>query len=273
MKIYSYGLTDIGKVRTNNEDSFVCDNETGLFVVADGMGGHNAGEVASQRAIETIHSYIKKIYATPDKVVYGAIDKKLSVWGNHLASAIRIANSVVYQSAQSSPDKKGMGTTIAAAFYDRKKNLLSCANVGDSRIYTFKDGELKQITEDHTIVAEQLKMGIISEEEARNSQYQNLLSRALGVSESVEVDVKEFSPSDDSLLILSSDGLTRMVPDDDIKNILNLCMSKRSASSRCEEAAAGALIDAANLNGGRDNITVVIVRFEKESFLERIFSN
>ena len=285
MKIYSCGLTDIGKVRTNNEDSFICDNETGLFVVADGMGGHNAGEVASQRAIETIHTYIKKIYAAPDKVVYGSVDKNLSVWGNHLASAIRIANSVVYQSAQNSPDKKGMGTTIAAVFYDKKKNLAACANVGDSRIYTFfsknnnpADSTLKQITEDHTIVAEQLKMGMITDEEARKSQYQNLLSRALGVSDSVDVDVKEITPSDGTVLLVASDGLTRMVGDEDIKNILAATLVRprdKGAASHLskEEAAAKALIDAANLKGGRDNITVIIIRFEKESLIEKIFSS
>lgn len=265
MKISACGLSDVGKVRTNNEDSFVCDEELGLFVVADGMGGHNAGEVASNRAVETIYHHMSKLPGDPGKVVYGAVDKNLSPAGNHLASAIRIANSVVYQSAQASPDKKGMGTTVVAAFYDRKKNIVSRAHVGDSRMYTFTDGKLLQITEDHTIVAEQLKLKIITEEEARVSKYQNILSRALGTSENTEIDAAEFPATDGLTLLIASDGLTRMVPDEDIERIL-----RTLEKSSCRETSKS-LIEAANAAGGRDNITVVLVKFQKESLLEKIF--
>lgn len=265
MKISACGLTDVGKVRTNNEDSFVCDAELGLFVVADGMGGHNAGEVASNRAVETIHHHMAKLPGEPGKVVYGAVDKNLSAAGNHLASAIRIANSVVYQSAQAAPDKKGMGTTVVAAFYDRKKNIVSRAHVGDSRMYTFAGDKLRQVTEDHTIVAEQLKLKIITEEEARVSKYQNILSRALGTSENTGIDTAEFPAADGLTLLIASDGLTRMVPDEDIERILRT-LDKAS----CEETAKS-LIEAANAAGGRDNITVILVKFQKESILEKIF--
>lgn len=265
MKITACGFTDVGKVRTNNEDSFASDEELGLFVVADGMGGHNAGEVASNRSVETIHNHMSKLSADPNKVVYGSVDKNLSPAGNHLVSAIRIANSVVYQSAQASPDKKGMGTTIAAVFYDRKKNLISRAHVGDSRIYSFSDGALRQITEDHTIVAEQLKLKIITQEEARVSKYQNILSRALGTSENTEIDAAEFPATDGLALLIASDGLTRMVPDEDIERILRIL-----EKAPCEEVVK-ALIEAANAAGGRDNITAIMVKFSKESLLEKIF--
>lgn len=267
MRIDAAGLTDVGKVRTNNEDSFFCDADLGLFMVADGMGGHNAGEIASKQTIEIIHQNILKISTGAKKVIYGNIDKNLSEWANYLASSIRLANSVVFQAAQASPEKKGMGTTIVAVYYDRKKNVLSCANVGDSRIYCHSGRELKPLTSDHTIVAEQLKLGIITKEEAKVSQYQNILSRAIGAAETVEVDVSDIPARSGMSLLLCSDGLTRMVSDEAIEKIFS------SMKNEASKDIARELIKAANENGGRDNITVCVVKFTKENILSKIFCN
>ncbi len=266
MLLSAYGTTDTGRVRTNNEDSFLCDIKTGLFIVADGMGGHIAGEVASKQAIEIIHQNIKKIADEHKKIVYGHIDKKLSEWSNYLVSSFRIANSIINQSAQNSPAQKGMGTTVAAVYFDEKKKMLSCAHVGDSRIYSFVDGNLQKLTEDHTMIAEQLRLGIITKKEAAESQYQNVLSRAIGSSESVEVDVMEWPVIPGSYILICSDGLTRMVGDEKISEIFLL-----EAGDPCKEIA-DRLVKTANDSGGRDNITVIVIKFLKESLFGRIFS-
>ncbi len=258
-------MTDLGKVRTNNEDFFICDEESALFAVADGMGGHNAGEVASKQAVEILQKNIKNLENGPNKNVFGSVDKKISERANLLASSIRIANTVIYQSARSSPDKKGMGTTIAALSINKKEKKASYANVGDSRIYLFSNGELRQLTEDHTVVAEQLKMGIITSEEAKVSQYQNMLSRALGTSETVDVDAADCPAEDGSIFLLCSDGLTRMVDDEKISEIIS-----RNADEPAKTLKE--LIDTANENGGRDNITALIVRVESTGFFKSFFS-
>jgi protein phosphatase len=231
------GKTDIGCIRSNNEDSFGYDTEIGLFVVCDGMGGAAAGEVASQIGVDSILSHFRRS------------STHCSLTGDELARAIRSANKRISESARDNPQRSGMGTTIVAALlHDR---IVSIAHVGDSRIYLIRDGAAQQLTVDHSLVMEHLRLGYISRDEAESSRLQNVITRALGT-ESAEPELAEVSMLPYDVLLLCTDGLTRHVPDSLLSELIDNAASL--------DAACSALVEAAKTRGGSDNITCVLVK-------------
>jgi serine/threonine protein phosphatase PrpC len=256
------GRTDKGLVRPNNEDNFYLNESTGLLVVADGMGGHASGEVASKMAVDVIRDYFKNVQEGQAPIV-GQYREDCSEITNQIGSAIRLANMAIYEAAKSDPKLKGMGTTIAAVLHNG--NRLSIAHVGDSRIYLVRAGDIEQLTDDHSFVSEQVKRELITKEEAQKSDMKNILTRAVGIAPDVEIDFDELTLADRDILILCSDGLSSMVSDDDI---LSAATSVNNPVEACEK-----LIDMANKNGGRDNITVIAgyIR-KKKSWLSLLFN-
>lgn len=248
--------TDTGRIRKNNEDSYRLAAELGLFVLSDGMGGLAAGEVASRVTVDTIVGHCCDAEADPSLALSGSRISGVSEAANRLASAVRLANRAVreaaLQSASGGQDSSptGMGATVVAARISNGR--LSLAHVGDSRAYRLRGNTFEQLTRDHSFVAEQVRNGMLSEEEAGRSDLQNVLTRALGVEAEVEVDVVEELVLDGDTLLLCSDGLTRELSDSQIAGILE--------STEDAEEAAGLLVDLANQAGGGDNITAVVLR-------------
>jgi protein phosphatase len=257
MKTQGFGLTDVGAVREHNEDSFAVDNESGLYVVCDGVGGRSAGEVASQMAVDIIKGYMNKTRES-DEAFIGEYDKGLSRITNHLGSAIRMANKVVHEASNSKPNLRGMGSTVVAAFVD--EGTVSLAHAGDSRAYLIREGTIKQLTDDHSLVNEQLRKGLITKEQARKSEVKNVITRALGPDHDIEADLAEHKLEAGDRLVLCSDGLSNMVPDEDILSIID-------SAERIDRACMD-LIKLANKNGGDDNITAVIIAAEKSGILD-----
>ncbi|MBN1824079.1 MAG: Stp1/IreP family PP2C-type Ser/Thr phosphatase [Endomicrobiales bacterium] len=268
MAIEFSAKTDVGNVRTNNEDSLFTDRELELYIVADGMGGHNSGEVASRMACEITSKNFKDSLTRSKKsdatqVMYGENNPNISQAANHLISAIRLANRVIYEASQGYSQNQGMGTTLVALHSE--DNHYHIAWVGDSRIYLFRHGHLQQLTVDHSLVQEQVDKGLISSADAEQSEFKNILTRALGTSEDVKVDTAEIEAFDDDYLLLCSDGLTRMVPDDKISEILK-------SAENCEEITTK-LIELAKEAGGRDNITVIILQKKSENFWKKFLKS
>jgi len=227
-------VTDVGRIRTNNEDQLLVADP--LFAVADGMGGHAAGEVASQVAVEALRA---------------AFDRDHSADG--LAEAVRIANRAVWDRAQEKSEYRGMGTTLTAVALvgDGDGETLAVVNVGDSRTYLLRDGELDQLTDDHGLVAELVRSGQLSPEEAEQHPQKNVLTRVLGLDEDVEVDCFQVVPYKGDRLLLASDGLTNEVTDAQMASVL-----RRLADP---QEAAAELVRMAKDNGGSDNVTIVLV--------------
>ena len=251
-----FAKSDIGRRRPQNEDCFVADPSLGLYVVCDGMGGGNAGEVASRMAIETIVTYVRS--AAVERTPAGGVvpdDPNLTSATNQLAHAIRAANATVFRAAWEHPQYAGMGTTVAAARLSG--HTLSIAHVGDSRVYLMRDGAIQALTADHSWVAEQVAQGYMTEEEAERSPRRNIVTRALGVESTVEADVAELPVSKNDLLLLCSDGLTRGVSCGEIQRTLANGGDLREKTDQ--------LIALANDAGGDDNITVMLVNIEGET--------
>ncbi len=247
--IKAYGLTDVGRKRKHNEDAFASDVNEGLFIVADGMGGHAAGEVASKITVETIGEFIAATRQKEEATWPFKYNHELDFNSNRLAVAIEKANERVMAAVAAQPWLKGMGTTVVAGLLNEK--LLSLAHVGDSRAYLFRDGQLSRLTDDHSWVHEQVTAGILTEEEAKTHPLKTVVTRALGGGPSVSPDLQElvFSPGDRYLFC--SDGLTTMVGDEEI---LDTAASVKDTQALCQK-----LVDMANEKGGVDNITVVVV--------------
>jgi len=250
MKILAHGLSDQGLSRNYNEDSFYTDKDLGFFVVADGMGGHSAGDVASRMAVEALSGYIRNSCSGIEPLI-GSSGPGRSDASNRLVSGIRLANQVVCEAANNNPSWQGMGTTIVAALVDGDR--VSIAHAGDSRAYLVRSGAISQLTDDHSVVAERVRKGLMSKAEAEGSGIRNLITRALGSDEALEADVMEIDILDGDRLLLCSDGLNTMVADEEVLMIM--------ASGNAPEPACRRLVDAANNNGGKDNITVVVVFF------------
>jgi len=247
--IQAYGLTDVGRKRKHNEDAFALDVGEGLFIVADGMGGHAAGEVASKITVETIGEFIAATRQKEEATWPFKYNHELDFNSNRLAVAIEKANERVMAAVAAQPWLKGMGTTVVAGLLNEK--ILSLAHVGDSRAYLFRDGQLSRLTDDHSWVHEQVTAGILTEEEAKTHPLKNVVTRALGGGPSVSPDLQElvFSPGD--RFLFCSDGLTTMVSDEEI---LNAAATIPQTQELCKN-----LVDLANEKGGVDNITVVVV--------------
>ena len=255
MQIVSGGVTDVGRVRTNNEDCFRIVAPLHLFVLSDGMGGEAHGEVASAMAVETVVKHCLEGLDNPAVTVYGEQQAAWSEKTKRLSSATHLANAKVFASAQQHTEQKGMGATLTAAWING--STLSIAHVGDSRAYLLRSGTLQQLTSDHSLVAEQVRHGILTTAEAEESQMQSVLLRALGSQADVQVDAEEHMVYARDMLLLCSDGLTRMLIEPEIAATLQ---SEPDATR-----AAQKLVDLANDRGGSDNITVIVVRIGAES--------
>jgi PPM family protein phosphatase len=242
--------TDTGRVRENNEDSYGSAPEIGLFVLSDGMGGMASGEVASRLAVETVLTHCREAEANPSLPFVGERIEGISDASNRLASAIRLANQVIFRAAEENPEQQGMGATVVAVrFADPRMTI---AHAGDSRAYRLRAGALQQLTEDHSFVAESVRRGFMNEVEAGASKLQNVLIRALGVEPELEVDVTEELVIGGDTILLCSDGLTRELSDSQIAAAL--------AHVRDPGKAAISLVDLANSAGGGDNITAIVLR-------------
>jgi serine/threonine protein phosphatase PrpC len=255
VQIASSGLTDVGRVRTNNEDSFRIVEPLSLFILSDGMGGEAHGEIASAMAVETISEYLAEPKQDSGETLHGEASDNFSLKTKRLKSAVHLANVKIYQSAQKNPEQRGMGATLTVVWVDDAK--LSIAHVGDSRAYLLRSGNLQQLTNDHSLVAEQVRRGLITPQQAEESEMQSVLLRALGAHPDVEVDVDEVAVVPNDVLLLCSDGLTRMVTEPEIAGTLQAETNPASAAQK--------LIELANGNGGLDNITVIVARFQDES--------
>jgi protein phosphatase len=242
----------MGRVRTNNEDCFRIVDSLNLFVLSDGMGGEAHGEIASALAVETVVKHCLEAEANPAAPIFGEAKVGWSETTQRLFSGVYLANKKIFESAQAHPEQKGMGATLTVACIDGER--LSIAHVGDSRAYLMRGGSLQQLTSDHSLVAEQVRRGIITPAEAEKSNMQSVLLRALGSEPKIEIDAEEQPLFQGDVLLLCSDGLTRMVPEPEIVRVLQ--------SGTDLEHAAEDLISVANENGGADNITVIIVRVE-----------
>ena len=249
-KIRCVGVTDTGKVREHNEDTIATDGDIGLLVLADGMGGYNAGEVASGIAVKTITNLVREGLLRED---LASIDRSTGLTRPSivLRDAITRANKIIYQTARSQAECEGMGTTVVAAlFYD---NRISIAHVGDSRLYRQRGSQIAQVTMDHSLLQELVDRGFYSPEEAQRAANKNYVTRALGVEPQVEVEVQEHPVDKGDIFILCSDGLSDMVEDEDIR----LTISTFGANL---DTVAKQLIQLANENGGRDNVSVVLAQ-------------
>jgi protein phosphatase len=254
--------TDTGRVRHNNEDSYRVVPALNLFILSDGMGGGAQGEIASSMAVEVVASHCQQAAQNPSPALSGKPRAELSAETNRLLSGVHLANRAIHEQAEKNAAQHGMGATILAAWLNNER--LSLAHVGDSRAYLLRSGSLEQLTADHSLVAEQVRRGILTPEEANVSELQSVLTRALGTDETVEVDAEEFTLLDQDTLLLCSDGLTRMVPDDEIASLLQAAPQAQAAADR--------LVQRANERGGEDNITVVVVRigFRSDGWLNRL---
>ncbi|MDH5765934.1 MAG: Stp1/IreP family PP2C-type Ser/Thr phosphatase [Gammaproteobacteria bacterium] len=247
-KITITGLTDPGIVRGHNEDTIGNNPELGLAVLADGMGGHKGGEVASALAVDTILTSLSKSLRT---VNAGEIDEETGYSQGSIAveQAIKEANNVIFDSASKNEQYEGMGTTIVVLlFYD---NRFTVGHVGDSRLYRLRDSQLELLTRDHTLLQELVDRGFYTREEARNSMKKNLVTRAVGVSDTVEVDITEDTAAVDDIYLLCSDGLNDMIEDDLIEDVIN--NYKSNLNKIAEE-----LIKQANQHGGKDNVSALL---------------
>lgn len=261
-----YGAkTDLGQVRKNNEDNFFIDEKNGLFIVCDGMGGHNSGEVASKLAVDVISKNfgqsVDKQQRSPDstQVMFGENNPKISETANRLVSAVRLANTVIFESSRNYPQNQGMGTTVVAVV--TKDGVHTVSWVGDSRVYLVRHGQIQQLSVDHSLVQEQMNKGLITGLQAESSEYKNILTRALGAAENVEVDTIEIPAMEDDYLLLCTDGLTRMLPDD---RILEAVKKYEMPQVICDN-----LIRLANEAGGRDNVTAVVTHRKSENLWDK----
>lgn len=246
--------TDPGMVRSHNEDSVAADPANGLVVLADGMGGYNAGEVASGMATTVIVTEMQQVMA---KVQPHEIDARTreQVAARMVREQVLKANTSIYQAAQSQPQYAGMGTTLVVClFYDDR---VLVAHLGDSRLYLAREGSFRQITRDHSLLQEQIDSGLITLEQAKHAQHKNLVTRALGIDPTVEPEIHEYPAKPGDIYLLCSDGLCDMVEDEDI----GMAVQALGANLKL---AAEQLVQMANDNGGRDNVSVILVRVLRE---------
>jgi len=244
MRFSCAARTDVGIVRSGNEDSYLMSSERGLFVIADGMGGHAAGEVASEMAA--------RIVAEEFRPVRGMTDQEMMA---QMVAAIRAANGAVFRRTIAEPDKRGMGTTATVMSLLPRRYLIG--QVGDSRAYLLRAGVLAQLTKDHSYVQEQVDAGRLTPEDARTHPYANVITRCVGSSEDVVPDLYIGTLDVNDLVLLASDGLTGMIDDEELRDIL---MSELDLEPKVDT-----LITAANRRGGLDNITTILVRIEEVS--------
>ncbi len=251
MEYSAAAKSDVGRKRQGNEDSLCMAPEIGLYAVADGMGGHAAGEVASRLAVETIREWMEKYLGGAEVAVAEEPTAVGSREANFLLSSIRLANRIIFDAARGRREYRGMGTTLVSVLV--VNNRVALAHVGDSRIYRIRDGQIVQLSRDHSVVQQQVDRGILSPDEAHESQYRHLITRALGLKDSVEVDLAEEPVLPEDFLLLCSDGLSDLLEDEEI-----LAIVREHADDL--EKACQALVDQANYKGGDDNITAMLIQ-------------
>ena len=250
MEVSAHGLTHVGRQRQHNEDAFLVESGAKLFLVADGMGGHAAGEIASRIAVDSISEFI--LHTKEDDGTWPhAYDEHYTRTTNRLMAALRMANQRVLEAMKKDARLRGMGTTVVACMADDEK--MSVAHVGDSRAYLIREGQLSRITNDHSWVFEQVQAGMLTEAEAEKHPLRNVITRALGGALQVTPDASEISAQKGDVFLLCSDGLTGMVPENEILRVM-------TANASDLQKACQQLIDAANERGGLDNVTAVLVR-------------
>ncbi len=251
MRIDVAGLTHVGMKRNHNEDNFLLLPEERLFVVADGMGGHSSGEIASKIAVDELGEFFRLTSKDQDATWPFKMDKARNYDENRLATGIKLADSRMYERAAVEAKYKGMGTTIVSIFFT--PGAVYVAHVGDSRVYFFRGGKLQQVTEDHSLLNDYLKARKLTPEEIEAFPHKNVIVRALGMKDTVQVDVSRVEAQEGDIFLLCSDGLSGMVPDETMQTELN-------DSSDLDKACAK-LIELANQNGGNDNVTCILTRY------------
>jgi PPM family protein phosphatase len=251
LRIEVAGQTDVGRKRNHNEDNFAILAEFGLYVVADGMGGHASGEVASKMAVDTLQEFFAATADDPERTWPYKMDRSKGYEENRLITGIKLCNLRIYESSQRNAKQRGMGTTLVALF--AVEDGIYVAHVGDSRVYRIRDEKLEQLTEDHSLLNDYKKMKHLTEEEIANFPHKNVIVRALGMKDTVKVDTRFETPRAGDTMVLCTDGLCGPVTDDEI---LHITLDSPDLST-----AASRLIDSANANGGPDNITCVLARW------------
>lgn len=245
------GETNVGRKRNHNEDNFAILADYGLFLVADGMGGHASGEVASKMAIDAMQEFFSSTQDDPERTWPYKMDRTKGYEENRLITGIKLANLRIYETAQREAKKRGMGTTFVSLFTANEG--IYVAHVGDSRAYRFRNGKLEMLTEDHSLLNDYIKMKRLTEEEIANFPHKNVIVRALGMKDTVKVDTRFEAPQLNDTYLLCSDGLSGPVSDPEMQQILGSHPDLKTACSK--------LIEQANAAGGPDNITCVLVRW------------
>ncbi|MBN9683375.1 MULTISPECIES: Stp1/IreP family PP2C-type Ser/Thr phosphatase [unclassified Corallococcus] len=251
MRIEVAGSTHVGMKRNHNEDNYLVLQEENLVCVADGMGGHSSGEIASRIAVDELGEFFRLTSKDQDATWPFKMDKQRNYDENRLATGIKLANARIFERATADSKYKGMGTTIVSVHF--AENGVYVGHVGDSRVYFFRGGILQQVTEDHSLLNDYLKAKKLTPEEIENFPHKNVIVRALGMKEQVQVDVTRVDPLENDVFLLCSDGLSGMITDAQMQDILSRTPEL--------EKACGQLIDLANAAGGNDNVTCVLARY------------
>ncbi len=251
MRVEAFGDTSVGMKRNHNEDNFVLVMDEDLFIVADGMGGHASGEVASQMAIDTMKDFFRATGQDPEATWPYKMDKTRGYQENRLITGVKLANLRIFESAQRNAGQRGMGTTMVALLAVDDGVLVG--HVGDSRVYRLREGKLTQLTEDHSLLNDYIKMKRLTPEEIANFPHKNVIVRALGMKDSVKVDCFLDKPEQGDVYVLCTDGLSGPLNDDEIGEIT-------ATAAGDLPSAVKNLIERANKNGGPDNITVVLTK-------------
>ncbi len=250
-RIEAAGNTNVGMKRNHNEDNYLMLPEQNLFCVADGMGGHSSGEIASKIAVDEISEFFRLSAQDRECTWPYKLDKSRSYDENRLATSIKLANRTIFERAQADAKYRGMGTTVVGAYFVNSSVYI--AHVGDSRGYWFHGGKIKQVTEDHSLLNDYIKAKKLTPEEIENFPHKNVIVRALGMKDTVQVDISKIEPANGDIILLCCDGLSGMVPDDKMGEVLGKTADLNAAVTQ--------LIDMANAAGGIDNITCVLARY------------
>ncbi len=253
MRLEAAGKTHVGMKRNHNEDNYLLLPEENLFCVADGMGGHSSGEIASKIAVTEVSEFFKYTAKDREATWPFKMDKNRNYDENRLSTGIKVANARIFEASQAEAKYRGMGTTIVSTYF--MDNAAFVGHVGDSRVYRFiaAEGKLVQVTEDHSLLNDYIKAKKLTPEEIENFPHKNVIVRALGMKDSVVVDVSRIEPKENDVFLLCSDGLSGMVTDPKMEEIL-----KKQSDL---DLAAQQLIDAANAAGGNDNVSCILVRW------------
>jgi protein phosphatase len=252
MKLQYAGATHVGMKRDHNEDNLLLLPEQNLFIVADGMGGHSSGEVASKIAVDTLKSFFEDTVGDDDVTWPFKIDRAVSYDQNRMTAGVKLANRNIFEASQSDARYKGMGTTCVGMLWVDDKAIVG--HVGDSRCYRIRGDEIKQITEDHSLLNDYKKIQALTPEEEAAFQYKNIIVRALGMKEAVAVDIEQEEPEEGDILLICSDGLSGEVTDPKMLELVNKYKDDL-------DGGVQALIKTACDNGGKDNVTVILVKY------------